>query len=312
MHFGVKINDSGIIYMHDDVNNVYSKEYIEDTNIFKTEIKNTYFNLKMEQTDFVSINNNIIIRKYVFINEHEIPLNIDVLVHSKLLSDENNFVSAKKLQNGLLQYSHDYSMGIVSNELNLKSHKINGTDEQISSGILYDKDYIGMSNNSAVSFEIGVLNPGEKKEFSIIIYVSNKREKNKIEEIENEIEDLRKIEINKELQNAKKYWKNYVKSHINHNLEEIENERIRTIYKRTILLYPLLLNHKTGGIAAAMEIDESFSKCGRYSYCWPRDAVYITRACDYIKMEKETEKFYKVFCKNTQSKNRYVGTEIFY
>lgn len=52
-----------------------------------------------------------------------------------------------------------------------------------------------------------------------------------------------------------------------------------------------------------MEIDEKFSKCGRYSYCWPRDAVYITKALDLLKMEKETEKFYKVFCKNTQSKN---------
>ncbi len=61
--------------------------------------------------------------------------------------------------------------------------------------------------------------------------------------------------------------------------------------------------HGTGGISAAMEIDEEFSKCGRYAYCWPRDAVYITKAEDYLKMEKETEKFYKVFCKKTQSKN---------
>ena len=31
--------------------------------------------------------------------------------------------------------------------------------------------------------------------------------------------------------------------------------------------------------------------------------MYITKAQDLIKMTKETEKFYKVFCKNTQSKN---------
>ena len=46
-----------------------------------------------------------------------------------------------------------------------------------------------------------------------------------------------------------------------------------------------------------------FRNAGRYQYCWPRDAVYITKAQDLIKMTKETEKFYKVFCKNTQSKN---------
>lgn len=35
-HIGVKINDSQIIYLHDDINNVYEQDYIEDTNILKT------------------------------------------------------------------------------------------------------------------------------------------------------------------------------------------------------------------------------------------------------------------------------------
>ena len=33
---GIKINDSRIIYLHDDINNVYNQEYVEDTNILKT------------------------------------------------------------------------------------------------------------------------------------------------------------------------------------------------------------------------------------------------------------------------------------
>ena len=45
-------------------------------------------------------------------------------------------------------------MAIVSNNLKLDGYKINGTDEVINSGILYDKDYIGMSNNSAVSYNL--------------------------------------------------------------------------------------------------------------------------------------------------------------
>jgi len=35
-HVGVKINDSNIIYLHEDINNVYTQNYIEDTNILKT------------------------------------------------------------------------------------------------------------------------------------------------------------------------------------------------------------------------------------------------------------------------------------
>jgi len=37
-HIGLKINDSGIIYLHDDINNVYEQYYEDDTNILNTEI----------------------------------------------------------------------------------------------------------------------------------------------------------------------------------------------------------------------------------------------------------------------------------
>ena len=69
------------------------------------------------------------------------------------------------------------------------------------------------------------------------------------------------------------------------------------------MLFPLLTNQEVGGISAAIEVDENITKCGKYAYCWPRDAVFVTRALDILNMTKETEKFYKVFCKNTQSEN---------
>lgn len=159
-----------------------------------------------------------------------------------------------------------------------------------------------MSNNSGISYELGLLNPGEKKEFSIKIVVIDNKENNKLHDIEIKLEQIKKIDTEKELKSTINYWKKYLKEHISHNIPD-EMQEVKKIYKRTILLYPLLTNHETGGISAAMEIDESFSKCGRYAYCWPRDAVYITKAQDLIKMEKETEKFYKIFCQNTQSAN---------
>lgn len=244
MHMGVKINDSNIIYLHEDPNNVYMQKYIEDTNILKTNIKNTYFSLRMEQTDFVCVGENAVIRKYVFTNEHDIDLDIKFLIHSKMLTNDNNFIGAKLIENGLLQYSHEYNMAIVSNDLKLNSHKIHGADESIYSGILYDKDYIGMSNNSAISYDIGILKPNEKKEFSIKIFIFENEEKNKIQEIETKLDKLSQLNAKKELQNTKTYWKKYLKAHLVHEIEEnsIYKEKINNIYKRTILLYPLLTN----------------------------------------------------------------------
>jgi len=63
-----------------------------------------------------------------------------------------------------------------------------------------------------------------------------------------------------------------------------------------------LTNPKTGGISASIEVDEAKTNCGRYSYCWPRDAAFITKAMDLIGMNEEAKRFYQIFCKQTQNK----------
>ena len=322
MYTGVKVNDSAIIYLHDDINNQYEQYYTENTNILNTKIKNTYFNLSVLQTDFVSLSKNVMIKKLVFTNENTIDLNINFLIYSKLLSSFNNMVGTKIENDIFMQYSHNYTYCIFS-KTPILSYRLNNSKEEIKSGVLQDKDYIGMANDSAVSFDIGTLKPGESKEFEIFIYINNNREKYQFDEIIEDIEKIRKIDINKELKSVEKYWKNYVKEHDGLEILTKEEkwqklitgkqvadeetykkyEQMKNIYTRSILLFPLLSNKETGGISAALEVDEERDKSGRYSYCWPRDAVFVTEALDILNMHEETEKFYTIFSKNTQSKN---------
>lgn len=303
-HVGIKINDSDIIYLHDDVNNTYKQYYDTDTNILNTEINNTYFNIKILQTDFVPIKEDILIKRYTFINESNIDLNLNFLIHSELLSDENNFVGCKIIDKGMMQYSHDFVFSTFAKANKLLSHQIHNTQNNIYSGKIQDKDYIGMSKDSSISYDIGLIKPEEKKSLDICICIEEP--KKTISELEEKIERVKKIDFQKEYSNAKSYWRKYVKSHNTLNLKGPQNayeEKIQEIYKRSILLFPLLTNSSTGGMIAAPEVDEYFTNCGRYAYCWPRDAVFITKALDILKMEKESDKFYKIFCKMTQSKN---------
>ena len=83
--------------------------YTENTNILNTEIRNTYFNLHIIQTDFVPVKQNVLVKRYTFTNQNTIDLDVKFLIHSKLLSNDNNFVSGKLIRNGMMQYSHDYS-----------------------------------------------------------------------------------------------------------------------------------------------------------------------------------------------------------
>lgn len=302
-HTGVKINESDLIYLHDDINNTYKQYYDTDTNILNTEITNTYFNLKILQTDYILTKENVLSKKYVFINDGTIDLNTEFYIHSELLSDLNNFVGCKIVDGGMTQYAHDFAFSTFAKGKDIIKHQINGSSDKIKRTEIYDKDYIGMSKDSAIAYEIGLIKPGEKKELQICVLID---ENKNISDIEDEIERVKRIDFEKEYINTKSYWRKYIKDHNGLKLKEPETtyeERIYEIYKRSILLFPLLINADTGAIIASPEIDENFTKCGRYAYCWPRDAVFMTKAMDILKMQKETEKFYKVFCKKTQSKN---------
>ena len=301
MNIGIKVNDSGIIYLHSDINNIYTQEYVENTNILKTYIYNSYFKLEIKQTDFVPIKQNVLVKKYRIKNNNTIDLNINFLIHSKLLTNENNKVSGIFKDNILMQYTHDSTFGIMS-DFNALSFQINDTSSNIMSGIIGGKDYIGMSDDSSISYDINVLKPGEEKEITILMFVNN----NKSENIVDKINHIKKLDLKNEYESTKKYWRKYLKDHSTMVIDGEQSDylkRVDTIYKRTILLFPLLYNSETGGISAGLEVDEGFKYCGRYSYCWPRDAVYICKAFDILGMKKETEKFYKNFCKNTQSSN---------
>ena len=296
---GVKINDSNLIYLHQDINNKYSQKYVKNTNILKTNIENTYFNLKIEQTDFALVDKNIIVKKYIFKNNNSVDLDTKFIINSKILSNDLERFGSRIVDKGIIQYNHNYAMAIFSNK-NLYGHKLNDVQSTLQSAVIRDKDYIGMSNEIAISYDIGVIHPGEQQELNIFILV------NENHDIEEKIQKCVKLNTDKEFENVKNYWNLYVENHSKIKIESNKSDfykKLLEIYNRTILLFPLLINDETGGIVAALELDENRTKSGCYAYCWPRDSIFITRAFDLLKMEKETEKFYNVFCKNTQSDN---------
>lgn len=299
-HTGVKINDSNVIYLHDDQNNVYNQKYIKNTNVLVTEIENSYFKLKVEQTDCALIKRNILVKKYVFKNENDIDLELSFIFDSKILANSLENYGSRMFENGIVQYNHNYTFSIFSRE-HLSGHRLNDVPEHIQSGILKDKDYIGMSNEVAASYYLGVLEPGETTEFYLYVWAGENGR-----ELEPRIYDALKFDDEDEIAETIKFWQAYVDSHNSIKIKNVVsnfNKKLVEIYNRTILLYPLLINYDCGGVAAALEVDDERCRSGGYRYCWPRDSIFITKAFDLLKMRDETELFYNKFCRETQSKN---------
>lgn len=295
---GVKINDSNLVYFSDNIENKYSQEYIKDTNVLVTTIKNTYYKFNITQTDCVMLDDNVIIKKYIFKNENTITMDTKFIINSKVLSDNIERFGSKAIENGVVQYNQNYSFSILSDN-KLSSHKLNDVNGNIESGDISDKDYIGMSNEIACVYNLGTINPGEEKEICIFIHVN----KASIEEIYTPKIKMKKID--NEIDKICKYWKKYVSQHNNLQIEKNNKfkEKIYEIYNRTILLFPLLTNKDTGGMVASVEVDENREKSGSYAYCWTRDSVFIAKALMLLGMNKEVELFYNNFCKNTQLEN---------
>ncbi len=301
-HVGIKVNDSALIYLHDDINNTYNQEYVENTNILKTEIYNSYFKVRIFQTDFVPMNENVLIKKYVIKNENNIDLNVNLLAYSKALTNLNNDTAGYTKNDTLIQYNHDYSLCTFSNK-EIYRRQVNGAINDFHTGMINGKDYIGMSSDSAISYKLNSLTPGEEKEITLFVYV-NENSKIDVLRVDDEIERIKNLDIESLEYETKNYWNKYVKEHDTLNVNEKNlSEKIKSIYNRSILLFALLINKKTGGISAGIEIDENKTKCGRYSYCWPRDAVFITEAFDIVGMKEYANKFYSEFCRNTQYDN---------
>lgn len=287
---GFTSDDSCTVWLHEDINNLYNQYFEENTNILNTEIFNSYFKIFINQKDYVCIDKNILVKKYTVENRSNKPQNIKILVYSKLLRDLNNYTSGYFKNNTLIQYNHDYCFGILSKTKCL-SYQINGAKDSKSVGQVFGKDYIGMSNDSSIMYDLGEISPNETKEF--VLYLT----------ITSNVQDILNIKIDDEEKmylSTKKYWNNFVDEHKN---LKVQNSKINEIYTRTILLFPLLANKETGGISAGVEIDENMTKCGRYSYCWLRDSAFINSALDICKMEDAVEYFYNNFAKLTQQED---------
>ena len=303
-YVGLKINDSNIIYLHDDINNHYKQYYTENTNILNTEIFNDYFNLRIKQTDAVMINKDVILKKYELKNENSIDLNVNFLIHSSAITSYNNMVGGIVVDDALIQYSHNFISAIFSNEP-IYSHQMNNVKDNIESGVIHDKDYIGMSPDSAISYDFGTIKPNETREFSLFMYMQYDVDRD-IATAEEKIREIRKLKIDKELEKIKNNWEKFLEEHDTLKLKsdgsKLQDEILK-IYKRTILYLPLLMNTKTGGITASLEVDEDRDKSGRYSYCWPRDAALIYNSINKLNFDDNCKKFYEVFLKKTQSEN---------
>jgi oligosaccharide amylase len=292
---GIKFDNDYTKFLHENLWYI-EQRYEKKTNILVTMYENSDFGLRIFQKDFVLNNKDIWVRNYTIENICDRKLDIKTFLHTDFVTADND------IRSGLMDFDNDsaiiYNKGnivTISSDKKISGFQFGDSFDAIRRDGLYGKDDISMTSNMALRFDLGELLPGEKTEFSL--YFSFSFDMKTGRELNNHIRDLG---AKKALEKEKKFWD---KEFQKYSKLETGNERIDEVYYQAVLTFKLLTNKDTGAILAGVEVDERFTRCGAYGYCWPRDGVFITMAFDICGMREEAEKFYLVWAKKAQLPN---------
>lgn len=280
-----KNSDRNTSWFH-DAGWVHEQKYIDSTNILTTTSVNRDLEYTVLQTDFTLIDKDVLIRQYTITNISQEIKKPDLLLYSSMITNSNNIRSSLFNFNAdtLVQYKHNNYFAI-SSDLEINGFQLNNSYDCTLKGELYGLDDASMSNSAALQWHLGEIGPGEKKEINIYLYAGCK-----LNEVLEGIKSIKKSSFNDLLESTAEYWKRYI---ADAKKIEVKNKEVLDLYKRTILTFALMSEKEGGGILAAPEIDEEFTRCGRYGYCWGRDAAFIVSALNKCEMFTLSEKFFE-------------------
>ena len=260
--------------------------YIDDTNIAVTEFVYGKYSLKVRQYDFVLFDNDVLKRCYEVENCGESQLQIGFVMHSSTVSsiiDMSGTIFETDLS-ALIHYKHGYYYGVMS-DTSAKQYQL-GTEayNNASAGQLYGNDTIGMMKEGSLLWDQKVVGSGKKLRFSLEVCFAYE-----LKALKKLMREQRIADSWKDLDATATSWHKYIESarQVNTGHSEIDQ-----LYKRSLLVFALMTNKRTGALLAAPEVDEEFTRCGRYAYCWGRDAAFIAVALDKCGLTHATEGFY--------------------
>jgi len=262
------------------------QSYIKDTNILKTSLEDNGRGLRVDQFDFVLPDSDIYIRQYEVENIASEDLELGFVQYSSMITTTPDLSSTlfDFDTDSLIHYKHNYYISISSDVEVFQFQLGNNAIDSARYTELNGFENIGMMKDGALSWKIGCLKPGEKKSFNMFICASHTLKGAKILN-----RKCKTLDVNCQYEKTKNYWLDFLNKakRVNTRDDVIDN-----LYKRSILVFKLMSDDQTGGLLASAEIDENFTKCGRYAYCWGRDAAFITGALDAAGLTKAVDKFY--------------------
>lgn len=262
----------------------YEQYYEKDTNILVSEAKNAILNVFIKTIDFAVPNKDLLVRHFAIKNTGNKKIKLQFIQYTSLKIEENplyNTTTFIEGEDSLAHYRDNYAFCISSS---MKCNGYSTTDvlEDAQVGKL-NGGKVALNSRGAISYLLSI-EPNETQEIPLYFSCGHSLEEALYKMKEAKSQDSYKwLEIAKNedlkfLQESKRVF--------------LEDEQIETMYKRSLLVQKILYDKESGSIMAAPEVDETYSRCGGYDYCWGRDGVYIARSFQMAGFFKFSRSFY--------------------
>ncbi|MCR2807031.1 glycoside hydrolase family 15 protein [Paenibacillus soyae] len=259
--------------------------YVDRSNVLRVSARSEEQPVAVESLHFAVPDSNLLVREYTFTNTGSEPLSFGFLLHSSFLISENGHYNTTMFQtdaDALIHFRNGYFFAVASANVCAK-YQAGISWEQVQEGKLNGNN-IDMRPDGAMAWSVEALAPGASVTIPVFI-AAGRNEEQALEELAS----ARSVSSEQLVARTNAYWAAYVDAAAPCPLE---GDEIKALYERSVLMFKLMSDDKTGSIIAAPEFDETFSRCGGYSYCWGRDAAFITTALDKAGLSDLSDRFY--------------------
>lgn len=286
MRTGLQLEDGRMTWFDGEADGwKHECSYLDRSNVLRVTAKSSNESVAVDSLHFAVPDSNLLVRQYTFTNTGNQAVNFNFLLHSSFIISENGLYNTTMFNpdaDALIHFRSGYFFAVSSANVCAK-YQAGLSWEQAQSGEL-NGNRIDMRPDGAMSWAIRELAAGASVTIPVFV-AAGRNEEQALEELagarSKTSEQLAAL--------TNEYWNNFVK---NAAPCPIDRADIKEVYERSVLMFKLMSDEKTGSIIAAPEFDETFSRCGGYSYCWGRDAAFITTALDKAGLSELSDRFY--------------------
>lgn len=265
----------------------HTLSYVPGTNIIQYKSVQNTWGLEVNSYAFALPGKGILVRTFELKNQSENPMPLSLSVFTELAGAP--YEPAATLfdteTGGLIHYTPESAMAVVTS-LPVYGYQItDGAGGAARSGDFCGKDNIGMTGEGALGVRLGTLRPYDKMNVTVC-YCLGKT----VNEAREKALWAKGAKAEALYDETFRYWQEWL---LGLPFVSSKDAELDALYHRSLLTFALMCDKETGGILAAPEVDETFSACGRYGYCWGRDAGFVTAALDAAGMWEESARFFR-------------------